>query len=240
MMKILLIEDDEDIQSINSFFLRSKGHDAACAFTCAEGLEKARSYQPDCIVLDVNLPDGTGLDLCPRLHEVTEAPIIFLSCMDTEDDKIAGLLTGGDDYITKPYSVKELEARIQVCLRRQAAPAAMPQGVVQRTVIEYPPLRIDLTFEKAYVGDELLNISKKAFGMLTMLAQHPGDCISAEQLYEKVWEMTSLGDLRTVHVHIFNLRKRLDQAAPEHQFIRTAWGKGYCFVPPGGQEAATK
>jgi DNA-binding response OmpR family regulator len=239
MAKILLIEDDRDIQSINSFFLRSKGHDVSCAFSCAEGYEKTRSYEPECIVLDVNLPDGTGLDLCPRLRTITAAPIIFLSCMDTEDDKIAGLLTGGDDYMTKPYSVKELEARIQVSIRRKAAPT--PTGTaVPVNVLEFPPLKIDITFEKVFVGDEPLNISKKAFGMLTMLAQHPNQCISAEELYEHVWEMTSLGDLRTVHVHIFNLRKRLDQAMPSHQFIRTAWGKGYCFVPPGTQEAAAE
>jgi DNA-binding response OmpR family regulator len=238
MAKILLIEDDRDIQSINSFFLRSKGHDVSCVYSCAEGYEKARTYAPDCIVLDVNLPDGTGLDLCPRLRSVTSVPIIFLSCMDTEDDKIAGLLTGGDDYITKPYSVKELEARIQVSLRRQNTPIGTG-AAVPLNVLEFSPLRIDLTFEKVFVGDTQINISKKAFGMLTMLAQHPEQCISAEQLYETVWEMTSLGDLRTVHVHIFNLRKRLDQAMPDHQFIRTAWGKGYCFVPPG-QKAAAK
>ncbi len=235
MIKILLIEDDRDIQSINSFFLRSKGHDVNCAFSCEEGYEKVRSYEPDCIVLDVNLPDGTGLELCPRLRTVTQAPIIFLSCMDTEDDKIAGLLTGGDDYMTKPYSVKELEARVQVCMRRNNSP--IPATAVALNVLEFGPLRIDLTFEKVFVGDELISISKKAFGMLTVLAQHPGQCISAEQLYETVWEMTSLGDLRTVHVHIFNLRKRLDQAMPDHQFIRTAWGKGYCFVPPDSREA---
>ncbi len=239
MIKILLIEDDRDIQSINSFFLHSKGHDVTCAYSCAEGFEKVQSYVPDCIVLDVNLPDGTGLELCPRLRTVTDSPIIFLSCMDTEDDKIAGLLTGGDDYMTKPYSVKELEARIQVAMRKRVA-TAQASNAVQLNVLEFPPLRIDLTFEKVFVHDAALNISKKAFGMLTVLAQHPGQCISAEQLYETVWEMTSLGDLRTVHVHIFNLRKCLDQAMPEHQVIRTAWGKGYCFVPPGGQEAAVE
>jgi len=238
MAKVLLIEDDKDIQSINSFFLRNKGHDVACAYTCAEGYEKTKNYKPNCIVLDVNLPDGTGLDLCPRLREISEAPIIFLSCMDTEDDKIAGLLTGGDDYMTKPYSVKELEARIQVSMRKRTAPT--PSNAVKLNVLEYPPLKIDLTFEKAFVNDEPLNISKKAFGMLTVLAQNPGECINAEQLYETVWEMTSLGDLRTVHVHIFNLRKSLDQAMPEHQVIRTAWGKGYCFVPPGSQEATAE
>jgi DNA-binding response OmpR family regulator len=238
MTKILLIEDDRDIQSINSFFLRSKGHDVSCAYSCAEGYEKAQSYVPDCIVLDVNLPDGTGLDLCPRLRTVTSVPIIFLSCMDTEDDKIAGLLTGGDDYITKPYSVKELEARIQVSLRRRTVPA-VNGAAVPVNIVEFPPLRIDLTFEKVFIGETQINISRKAFGMLTMLARHPGQCLSAEQLYETVWDRKSLGDLRTVHVHIFNLRKRLDQALPEHQFIRTAWGKGYCFVPPG-QEAVVE
>lgn len=238
MIKILLIEDDRDIQSINSFFLTSKGHEVCCAYSCAEGYEKARTYDPDCIVLDVNLPDGTGLELCPRLRTVTKAPIIFLSCMDTEDDKIAGLLTGGDDYMTKPYSVKELEARVQVCMRRNASPVPATASAVALNVLEFGPLRIDLTFEKVLVGEEVISISKKAFGMLTVLAQNPGQCISAEQLYERVWEMTSLGDLRTVHVHIFNLRKRLDQAMPDHQFIRTAWGKGYCFVPPDSREAA--
>ncbi|MDR3052021.1 MAG: response regulator transcription factor [Oscillospiraceae bacterium] len=236
MAKLLLIEDDQDIQSINSFFLRSRGHEVACAYTCEEGLARARAFEPECMVLDVNLPDGSGLDLCPRLRLFTDAPIIFLSCMDTEDDKIAGLLTGGDDYMTKPYSVKELEARILVCLRRHAAPP--PGPTVQVNLIEYPPLRIDLTFEKVYVGDEALSISRKAMDMLIVLAQHPGECISAEELYEKVWGMSSLGDLRTVHVHIFNLRKRLEEAAPNHQFIRTAWGRGYCFVPPGVMEAA--
>lgn len=233
MTKTLLIEDDQDIQSINAFFLRSKGHEVACAFTCVQGLEMTRQFRPDVIVLDVNLPDGTGLELCPKLREITQAPVIFLSCMDTEDDKIAGLLTGGDDYMTKPYSVKELEARIQVCLRRKTAP--IPAGTVAQEVIEYPPLKIDLTFEKLYVGVEHIPCPKKAFGMLVMLAQSPGQCISAEKLYEKVWEMESFGDLRTVHVHIFNLRKKLEQAVPEHQYIRTAWGKGYCFVPPGAQ-----
>lgn len=233
MIKILLIEDDEDIQSINSFFLRSKGHEVHCAYSCAEGLAKTKEVMPDCIVLDVNLPDGTGLELCPNLREVTDAPIIFLSCMDTEDDKIAGLLTGGDDYMTKPYSVKELEARIQVCARRKDAVPLPPD---QDNIISFPPLKIDLMFERVYIGEEQIPCPKKAFGMLVMLAQHPGECINAEQLYEKVWEMPSMGDLRTVHVHIFNLRKKLEQAMPDHQFIRTAWGKGYCFVPPGQED----
>ena len=240
MVKLLLIEDDRDIQSINSFFLRSKGYEVECAFSCAEGYDKTTSVKPDCIVLDINLPDGTGLDLCPRLRGLTQAPIIFLSCMDTEDDKIAGLLTGGDDYITKPYSVKELEARIQVAMRRRAPADTTVESALLSNALLFPPLRIDKTLERVYIGDEELNISKKAFGMLLLLAQHPGECIRAEELYETVWGMTSLGDLRTVHVHIFNLRKRLEQAMPEHRCIRTAWGKGYCFVPPGPQEAAAE
>ena len=120
MDKLLLIEDDPDIQNINAFFLRSRGYEVRCAYTCAQGLQACAQMRPDVIVLDVNLPDGSGLELCPRLKAAHECPTIFLSCMDTEDDKIAGLLTGGDDYMTKPYSVKELEARIRVCLRRSA------------------------------------------------------------------------------------------------------------------------
>lgn len=233
MEKILLIEDDRDIQSINTFFLKSRGYEVHCAYSCEEGLSACRAVSPEVIVLDVNLPDGTGLELCPRLKAVTSCPIIFLSCMDTEDDKIAGLLTGGDDYMTKPYSVKELEARIRVCLRRSAPQQSASSP---RSVLSFPPLSIDLSSECALVGEERLNLPKKAFLILCFLAKHPGECVSAQQIYEEVWGLKSIGDLRTVHVHMFNLRKVLDQAVPQHEFVQTAWGKGYCFTPPQSAE----
>lgn len=237
MDKILLIEDDKDIQSINTFFLKSRGYEVRCAYSCEEGLHACRAFEPEVIVLDVNLPDGTGLELCPKLKAVTPCPIIFLSCMDTEDDKIAGLLTGGDDYMTKPYSVKELEARIRVCLRRSAPAQDKAAG---RSVLRFGPLSIDMTSECALVGEERLNLPRKAFLILCYLARHPGECVSAQQIYEEVWGLKSMGDLRTVHVHMFNLRKYLDQAVPQHEFIQTAWGKGYCFVPADEQEQAAK
>lgn len=228
MDKLLLIEDDPDIQNINAFFLRSRGYEVRCAYTCAQGLQACREMRPDVIVLDVNLPDGSGLDLCPQLKAAHECPTIFLSCMDTEDDKIAGLLTGGDDYMTKPYSVKELEARIRVCLRRSAGQAGPARPA---SVLSFPPLTVDVAGECAFVGEERLSLPRKAFLILCLLARRPGECVGAQEIYEEVWGLSSVGDLRTVHVHMYNLRRTLDQAVPEHEFIQTVWGRGYRFVP---------
>lgn len=221
MIKILLIEDDEDIQSINAFFLRSKGHEVHCAFSCAQGLDMCKAKMPDCIVLDVNLPDGTGLDLCPRLRQVTQAPIIFLSCMDTEDDKIAGLLTGGDDYMTKPYSVRELLARINAQIRRNKVFDRMDEGV------ESPRPSVMYDKEARVIAIRGINIfmSHKEYAIITKLVASAGELVPKGELMALV-----SGEESTLFTCIKRIRSKLEMDDVLGS-IETIFGEGYKYIP---------
>ena len=223
LTRVLLIEDDADILNINKVFLSGQGYEVASACTLKQALQEVTDYNPNVIVLDVCMPDGSGLDFCKTIRSITTASIIFLTCMDDEEDKVKGLMAGGDDYLTKPYSLNELAARIHALCRRMQ--------VNEQLIFEYPPVRIDATACRAYLYGEDAMLSPKEFQLLLLLVKHAGQPILAETLYERVWGMEPATGLRTVRVHISSIRKKLRMDELNCPQLKTVRGIGYCFDP---------
>lgn len=223
MTRILLIEDDADILKINRVFLSGLGYEVAFSSTLKQAYQTVTDYNPNVIVLDVCMPDGSGLNFCEKIRPFTTASIIFLTCMDDEVDKVKGLMAGGDDYLTKPYSLNELAARIHALCRRMQAN--------EQPVFEYPPVRIDVTACRAYLRGKDAMLSPKEFQLLLLLVKHAGQPVPAETLYERVWGMDPAEGLRTVRVHISSIRKKLRMDEIDRPQLKTVRGMGYCFDP---------
>lgn len=223
--KILIIEDDKDMSEIISLYLTKNGFKCLQAFDGSTAVVEARGNCPDLIILDVQLPGINGIDVCRALRQETDIPILFLSCLAEERDKICGLEAGGDDYIAKPFSLPELHARVKAALRRRGLPdtPGMP-----KPLLEFPGLKIDLAKGLVMVDDTLVDIPPMEYQLLVRLARNPGWSFSTEQLFTLIWGADSI-DTRTVAVHINRLRKRLDQNTGRHEYISTVWGKGYKF-----------
>lgn len=200
-VRILLIEDETDILALNARHLAAQGYEALTAKTLAEARSVVWETPPDLIVLDVQLPDGSGFDFCAEIRKITTAPIIYLTCMTGDDNEIKGLTSGGDDYITKPYSLDVLSARIMTMLRRSGF------GAVGR--IELPPLFIDLQLGRATLSGEELNLSPKELYLLAFFAGNAGRAFSSQELYETIWGDAGGTPVNTVKMHISNIRHKL-------------------------------
>ena len=219
--RILLVEDDEDIQKINTIFLTQQGYKTTAAGTVAEADAAVKNGKFDLIVLDVQLPDGSGIDFCEKIRQFMSIPIIFLTCSGEEVDKVRGLMAGGDDYMSKPYGLSELAARIHALLRR------VQLGNTQ--ILEFPSLQIDKVTQRVYVDGADVVITPKEYQILTLLAENEGRTLAAEELYEKIWGMAPLDGLKTVNVHISALRKKLNLDDESRIEIRTIRNAGFCF-----------
>jgi len=219
--RILLVEDDDDIQKINTIFLAQQGYKTTAAGTISEAAEAVKNEKFDLIVLDVQLPDGSGLDFCEKIRQDTPLPIIFLTCSGEEEDKVRGLMAGGDDYMSKPYGLSELAARIHALLRR------VKMGNTR--TLEFPPLRIDRVTQRVYVDGVDVVITPKEYQILMLLVENAGRTLAAEELYEKIWGMAPLDGLKTVNVHISALRKKLNLDDESRIEIRTIRNEGFCF-----------
>lgn len=223
LTRVLLIEDDADILNVNKVFLCGQGYDVISACTLKQAFYAVTDDNPNVIVLDVCMPDGSGLDFCEKIRTITTAPIIFLTCMDDEEDKIRGLMAGGDDYLTKPYSLNELGARIHALRRRMQAN--------EQVVFEYPPVKIDATAHRVYFDGNDAVLSPKEFQLLLLLVKRAGQPVSAKTLYERVWGMEPAEGLKTLRVHISSIRKKLRMDEIASPQIKTVRGQGYCFNP---------
>ncbi|TWH49541.1 response regulator transcription factor [Sporomusa sp. KB1] len=223
--KILIIEDDKDISEIIAVYLSKNGFDCQQAFDGNEALRMAREVEPSLLILDVQLPGRDGVDICQVLRQETDIPILFLSCLGEEQDKIRGLDAGGDDYITKPFSLAELLARVNAALRRSGLPDT---SVTRKQVLEFPGLKIDLAESLAWLGGRALDLTQLEFQVLVRLARNPGWPFTSEQLFSLIWGEKCI-DTRTVAVHINRLRKKLEQNEGKREYILTVWGKGYKF-----------
>ena len=219
--RILLVEDDEDIQKINTIFLTQQGYETTIAGTVAQAGAAVKNGKFDLIVLDVQLPDGSGIDFCEKIRQNMSIPIIFLTCSGEEVDKVRGLMAGGDDYMSKPYGLSELAARIHALLRR------VQLGNAQ--VLEFPSLRIDRLTQRVYVNGADVVVTPKEYQILMLLAENAGRTLAAEELYEKIWGMAPLDGLKTVNVHISALRKKLRLDDESRIEIRTKRNEGFCF-----------
>ncbi|MCI8513646.1 MAG: response regulator transcription factor [Lachnospiraceae bacterium] len=231
MIKIMLVEDDPILARIILYYLQQEGfYEVEWVKTAGEALAIAR-HPFDVILLDVKLPDVSGIDLCQKLREWHSCPIIFISCLDDSDTIIRALEMGGDDFVTKPFDNKVLAARIHANLRRnRSLPTDQP---VNQLICN--SFSLDMRSQTVCREGISTPLSNMEFRVLSYLMQNPDRYISAEELYKKVWGKDSCGDVRTVMVHIHNIRKKIGEDK-QALHVRCVWGKGYYFDPKGTQE----
>lgn len=225
--KILVVDDEPPIVEVLSYNLKQANYEVIVARDGEQALDQARREQPDLIILDLMLPGLDGLDVCRILRRERDVPIIMLTARDAEVDRVVGLELGADDYVVKPFSVRELMARIKNVLRR-ATPksSAAPSSPIQVGI-----LTVDAARHEARLGSVALELTALEFKLLYALARHAGQVLSREQLLEQVWGYDYLGDLRVVDAVVKRLRAKLRQAAPRREVIITVRGVGYKMSP---------
>jgi DNA-binding response OmpR family regulator len=216
---ILVVEDETSIASFVAAYLKNAGYAVRTAATSQTALTEIASEMPALIVLDLNLPDGDGVELCRRIRKSSDVPILMLTARDEDVDKIIGLEVGADDYMTKPFNPRELVARVKSVLRR-AAPERRRSETAE---LSHGELVINSGKREVHVGDEEIRLAPKEFDLLWELLDHRGIVLTRDQLLERVWGYTFAGDTRTVDVHVRQIRRKLGDASP----IVTVWGVGY-------------
>jgi two-component system alkaline phosphatase synthesis response regulator PhoP len=219
--KILVVDDEESILNLVTAYLRPEGYKVYTARDGTSGLKAARSYKPDLIVLDIMLPSMDGIELLSRLRRESDVYVIMLTAKTEETDKLVGLAIGADDYVTKPFSPRELVARIKAALRRMGGGSGRLDG----NVIAFRHVRIDTGARQVWVDDQLVELTAIEFDLLRTLAEYPGMVLSREQLLENVWGHDYYGEIRVVDVHIGHIRQKLGE-----DYIATVRGVGYRFV----------
>lgn len=219
---ILLVEDDDIFRESLTFSLQREGYQVREAENGEKALKEARQIPPDLIILDVMLPGLDGFSICRILRNEMETPIILLTARMSEMDKIVGLESGADDYITKPFSTLELLARIRAVMRRM-------QPAKNKLLLKHGPLNLNLERRRAYCHDKELTLSPREFELLAELMRHPGIALSRDLLLERVWGYDFMGDSRTVDVHIRWLREKIEKNPSRPDLIQTVRGIGYRF-----------
>ena len=230
MARVLVVEDDPAILETVAYNLEREGHEVVTAGDGVAGLELSREVEPDLIVLDLMLPRMSGLDVCRVVREERAVPIVVLTARDAEADTIAGLELGADDYVTKPFSMRELMARVAAALRRdqisREAASGLAGGLLRGGGIELRPAA-----REVHRDGELVALRPKEFELLEYLMRHPGQVLSREKILERVWGYEFGGGTRTVDVHMSWLRSKLEAAPPKPQHLQTVRSVGYKFVP---------
>lgn len=227
MSKILIVDDEEDIISLLKDSLESRGHVVFSASNGDDALEKAKKM-PELIILDIMMPGMDGYDVCRNIRDRVQCPIIFLSAKQSETDKVKALALGGDDYIVKPFSIKELMARIDSHLRREKR-AIFLNDTGKRVLINFGNLTINLKGREVQINNEAVAFAKREFDIIELLSLHPGQVFSKEQIYEHIWGYDAEGDYSTVTEHVKKIRAKLAKIDASTQYISTAWGIGYRF-----------
>ena len=227
MIKILIIEDEESIAELEKDYLELSGFEVDMEHSGDTGLEKALTTDYDLIILDLMLPGMDGFEICRRIREEKNIPVLMVSAKKEDIDKIRGLGMGADDYITKPFSPSELVARVKAHLARYER--LIGTAVKSNEVIEIRGLKIDKTARRIYVNGEEKAFTTKEFDLLTFLAENPNHVFKKEELFNRIWDMESLGDIATVTVHIKKIREKIEFNTSKPQYIETIWGVGYRF-----------
>jgi len=222
MTKILVIDDEPSITNLVSAYLKPEGYEVFTAADGNAGLKAARTFKPDLIILDLMLPGIDGIELLTRLRRESDVYVIMLTARTEETDKIVGLSVGADDYVTKPFSPRELVARVKAALRRLQTGAG---AGAERSVLSFKHVRVDVGAHTVHVDDELIELTSIEFELLHALAENHGRVLSREQLLEKVWGGEYFGEMRVVDVHLGHVRQKLGN----DDFISTVRGVGYRF-----------
>jgi two-component system response regulator RegX3 len=225
---ILMVEDEESITVPLAEALEREGFDTQVTGTVQEALELTGGALPDLVLLDVMLPDGSGYDVCRRLRERSRVPIIMLTARGEETDRIVGLELGADDYVVKPFSAREVAARIRAVLRRVDA-----EGPATRDgPLEVGPVRLDPDRRSASVDGRDLELTRKEFELLELLLREAGNVVSRERLIDEVWDVNWFGSTKTLDVHVSGLRRKLGDDSADPRFIHTLRGVGFRFAAP--------
>lgn len=227
MSKILIVEDEISIAELEKDYLELSGFDVVIEETGDAGLNTALHENVDLIILDLMLPNMDGFEVCKKIREVKDIPILLVSAKKEDIDKIRGLGLGADDYITKPFSPSELVARVKAHLARYER--LVGSGVKKNEIIEIRGIKIDKTARRVYVNGEEKTFTTKEFDLLTFLAGNPNHVFTKEELFSKIWDMESVGDIATVTVHIKKIREKIEFNTSKPQYIETIWGVGYRF-----------
>ncbi len=221
--KILLVDDEPAIVKGLSFSLKQDGYIIDAAYDGEEAIEKFNNNTYDLVILDVMLPKMDGLGVLQRIRERSKLPVIMLTAKGEDMDKILGLDYGADDYMTKPFNILELKARVKAIFRRL-------NGTNDEQLISFKNMEINLSNRSVTIDDSEVNLTAKEFDLLQLFATNPGKVFSRESLLETVWKYDYLGDLRTVDVHIRRLREKIEENPSQPSFIYTKWGVGYYFA----------
>jgi DNA-binding response OmpR family regulator len=224
--KVLVVDDEKLIVKGIRFSLEQDGMEVDCAYDGQEALALIRANTYDVVLLDVMLPILTGFEVCQQVREFSDVPVIMLTAKGDDMDKILGLEYGADDYITKPFNILEVKARIKAIIRRSSSSNPPAEDL---KMLVFDVLRVDCESRRAFIRDTEVNLTAKEFDLLELLMLHPDKVYSREELLNTVWGYDYPGDVRTVDVHIRRLREKIEDKPSDPRFIHTKWGVGYYF-----------
>jgi DNA-binding response OmpR family regulator len=228
--KVLVVDDEKLIVKGLRFSLEQDDMEVDCAYDGEEALKMAKNNRYDIILLDIMLPKLTGLEVCQQIREFSDVPIIMLTAKGEDMDKILGLEYGADDYITKPFNILEVKARIKAIMRRSNSKSkSQSQSLRKAQVIEAGDLRLDCEGRRLYVKGKEINLTAKEFDVLELLVLNPNKVYGRENLLKIVWGDDYPGDVRTVDVHIRRLREKIEENPSEPKYVHTKWGVGYYY-----------
>ena len=227
MSRILIVEDEVAIADLEKDYLELSGFEVEIENDGTKGLERALHEEFDLFILDLMLPGVDGFEICKKIREIKNTPILMVSAKKDDIDKIRGLGLGADDYVTKPFSPSELVARVKAHLARYER--LIGSNMPQNDIIEIRGIKIDKTARRVWVNGEEKQFTTKEFDLLTFLAENPNHVFTKEELFRKIWDMESIGDIATVTVHIKKIREKIEMNTNKPQYIETFWGVGYRF-----------
>lgn len=223
--RVLVVDDEKLIVKGIRFSLEQDGMEVDCAYDGEEALQKIKDNEYDIVLLDVMLPKLNGFEVCQQVREFSSVPIVMLTAKGEDMDKILGLEYGADDYITKPFNILEVKARIKAIIRRTA-----PKQKEHVKIIESGDMRLDCDGRRVYVAGKEINLTAKEFEVLELLILNPNKVYSRENLLKLIWGVDYPGDVRTVDVHIRRLREKIEENPSDPRFVHTKWGVGYYFA----------
>lgn len=224
--RVLVVDDEKLIVKGIRFSLEQDGMEVDCAYDGEEALQLAKDKEYDIVLLDVMLPKMTGFEVCQQIREFSTVPIVMLTAKGDDMDKILGLEYGADDYITKPFNILEVKARLKAIMRRTAKKEEVQESV---STVECGEMKLDCEDRRVYISEKEINLTAKEFDVLELLILNPNKVYSRESLLRIVWGADYPGDVRTVDVHIRRLREKIESNPSEPKYVHTKWGVGYYF-----------
>lgn len=227
MSRILIVEDEVEIADLERDYLELSGFEVEIEYDGIAGLKRALEEEFDLFILDLMLPGIDGFEICKEIREKKNTPILMVSAKKDDIDKIHGLGLGADDYVTKPFSPSELVARVKAHLARYER--LIGSNIAENDIVEIRGIRIDKTARRVWINGEEKQFTTKEFDLLTFLAENPNHVFTKEELFRRIWDMESVGDIATVTVHIKKIREKVEMNTNKPQYIETIWGVGYRF-----------